>query len=164
MDKQSLKMGFAPVYDENSKVLILGSFPSVKSREISFYYGNKQNRFWKTLCGCFNESVPETTDEKIKFLLERRIALWDTVSKCKVKGSADSSIEVLEVADLSLIFDKAKIEKVLLNGGLAYKLFEKYYREYCLDKGIKYKKLSSTSPANPRFSKVEWEKELNDLR
>jgi len=164
MDKQNLKMGFAPVYDENSKILILGSFPSVKSREISFYYGNKQNRFWKTVCACFNVSVPETTVGKIEFLLNRRIALWDIVAKCKVKGSADSSIEVLETADLSMIFDTAKIEKVLLNGGLAYKLFEKAYGEYCLDKGIEYKKLSSTSPANPRFSKEEWEKELNDLR
>lgn len=164
MTKEKLKMGFEPVFDENSRILILGSFPSVKSREVSFYYGNKQNRFWQTICGFWCETIPKTIQEKIGFLLERRIALWDTVSKCRIQGSADSSIEVEEVADLSQIFKVAKIEKVLLNGRLAYKLFEKYYGEFCLENGIVYKKMSSTSPANPRFSKEEWEIELNDLR
>lgn len=157
-------MGFSPVFDENSRVLILGSFPSVKSRKIAFYYGNKQNRFWKTVCGVFSEEIPESIDGKIAFLLAKKIALWDMVAKCRIEGSADSSIEVEAVSDLRIIFEKTKIEKVLLNGALAYELFEKYYADYCNQAGIKYKKMQSTSPANPRFSKEEWEKELNDLR
>lgn len=164
MTMEVLATGFSPVFDENSRILILGSFPSVKSREINFYYGNKRNRFWSTLCGAFGVAVPETIDEKITFLKNCGIALWDTVSKCKVCGSADSSVKVEEVANLSIIFNSAKIKKVLLNGGLAYKLFDQYYGQYCFEKGIIYKKLPSTSPANPRFSKEEWEKELNDLR
>lgn len=157
-------MGFAPVYDEESRLLILGSFPSVKSRQISFYYGNKQNRFWKTVCGFFGEEIPETTEGKIEFLKERKIALWDMVAECEIEGSADSSVRVKETADLTPIFRVAKIEKVLLNGALAYDLFVKYYAAYCEERGIIYKKMRSTSPANPRFTKEEWEKELNDLR
>ncbi len=157
-------MGFAPVYDSESRVLVLGSFPSVKSRQISFYYGNKQNRFWKTVCGFFGEEIPKTSEEKIKFLKERKIALWDMVTECEIEGSADSSVRVKAVADLTPILNAAKIEKVLLNGALAYDLFVKDYAAYCEERGIEYKKMSSTSPANPRFTKEEWEKELRVLR
>ncbi len=155
-----VKMGFSPVYDQNSEVLILGSFPSVKSRAISFYYGNKQNRFWKTVCGFFGEEIPESTEGKIGFLKRRRIALWDMVTECKIEGSADSSIKVEKVADLNEIFAAAKIRKVLLNGALAYTLFEKHYGGLA----IPYFKMPSTSPANPRFSEAEWREKLNDLR
>ena len=157
MDK--VKMGFPPVYDKNSRVLILGSFPSVKSREISFYYGNKQNRFWKTVCGFFQENIPETVDGKKEFLRRNNIALWDMATSCEIEGSSDSSVKNATIADLSKIFSTAKIEKILLNGTLAYELFISRY-SVC---GIPYTKMPSTSPANPRFNENQWRKELNDV-
>ena len=156
----SVKMGFPPVYDQESKVLILGSFPSVKSREIQFYYGNKQNRFWKTVCGVFGEEIPQSTEGKIGFLKRRKIALWDMVTECEIVGSSDASIKNAAVADLGPIFETAKIEKILLNGTLAYQLFCKRYA----DSAIPYYKMPSTSPANPRFEAETWRKLLNDLR
>ena len=157
MDK--VKMGFPPVYDKNSRVLILGSFPSVKSREISFYYGNKQNRFWKTVCGFFQENIPETVDGKKEFLRRNNIALWDMATSCEIEGSSDSSVKNATIADLSKIFSTAKIEKILLNGTLAYEVFISRY-SVC---GIPYTKMPSTSPANPRFNENQWRKELNDV-
>ncbi len=152
-------IGFAPVFDEESRVLILGSFPSVKSRQIDFYYGNKQNRFWRTVCGFFGEEVPESTTEKRAFLKRRHIALWDMVISCEIQGSADASVQNAEVADLNEVLLKAPIEKILLNGSLAYQLFVERYANL----EISYCKMSSTSPANPRFTKEAWEKELNDV-
>ncbi len=152
-------MGFPPVYDKNSRVLILGSFPSVKSREISFYYGNKQNRFWKTVCGFFQENIPETVDGKKEFLRRNNIALWDMATSCEIEGSADSSVKNAEIADLSKIFSTAKIERILLNGTLAYDLFMQKYAQIA----IPYVKMSSTSPANPRFNPKIWEKELYEV-
>ncbi len=159
MNKQ-VKMGFPPVFDKNSKVLILGSFPSVKSREISFYYGHKQNRFWKTIAEIFQEELPLDTQGKKEFLLRRKIALWDMVVECEIKGSADSSVKNPKVADLSLIFSQAQIQKILLNGTLSFTLFEKYYSS-CK---IPYYKMPSTSPANPRFDQRIWREAFNDLR
>lgn len=153
------KIGFAPVYNAESRVLILGSFPSVKSRAVAFYYGNKQNRFWRTVCGFFGESVPETTADKKNFLLKNKIALWDMATACEIEGSADASVKNVEIADLSVIFKTAKIEKILLNGALSYELFISNYAE-C---GIPYVKMPSTSPANPRFTEDKWRKELNDV-
>ena len=137
MDNKLVKMGFAPVYNEHSRVLILGSFPSVKSREISFYYGNKQNRFWHMICGFFGEEIPDTTAGKKEFLLRRGIALWDMVTSCKINGSADTSIKNATTADLEIIFQTAKIEKILLNGTLAYNLFVEKYK----DVNIYYQKM-----------------------
>lgn len=153
------KIGFLPVFDKDSRVLILGSFPSVKSRQIDFYYGNKQNRFWKTLCGFFGEEIPESTEGKREFLKRNHIALWDMVMACEIEGSADASVKNAEIADLNLVFSKAKIEKILLNGTLAYQLFIENYAQL----HIPYCKMPSTSPANPHFSKELWEKELNDV-
>ncbi len=152
-------MGFAPVFDKDSKVLILGSFPSVKSRQIDFYYGNKQNRFWRTLCGYFGEEVPESTKGKKEFLARRRIALWDMVIACEIEGSADSSVKNAEVANLREVLNVAKIEKILLNGSLSYDLFIKSYEGIELP----YQKLPSTSPANPRFDKKAWEEALDEV-
>ncbi len=152
-------MGFPPVHDKNSRVLILGSFPSVKSREIAFYYGNKQNRFWKTICGFFKENIPETVDEKKEFLLRNNIALWDMATSCEIEGSADASVKNAEIADLCKIFSVAKIEKILLNGALAYDLFMQKYATI----DIPYVKMPSTSPANPRFNAQIWEKELYEV-
>lgn len=159
MEKQRLKIGFAPIYDRHSRILILGSFPSVKSREIEFYYGHKQNRFWRTVCGFFGESVPDSVEGKKEFLLRRGIALWDMAVACEIEGSADASIKNAELADLTEILSTAKIESILLNGTLAYELFLKKYG----DLGIGYQKLPSTSPANPRFSEECWRRALNDV-
>ncbi len=153
------KTGFAPVFDKESKVLILGSFPSVKSRKIEFYYGNKQNRFWKMLCGYFGEEIPESTEEKNAFLYRRNIALWDMVTACEIEGSADSSVKNAEVADLRLVLDRADIRKILLNGTLSYQLFLSRYT----DLTIPFEKMPSTSPANPRFDEKIWWKALNEI-
>ena len=159
MEDKQIKMGFPPVYDKESRVLILGSFPSVKSREISFYYGHKQKRFWKILCGFFQEEIPETVEGKKQFLLTHKIALWDIATACEVQGSSDASIKNAEIADLQPIFMAAKIEKVLLNGTLAYDLFVSKYANIA----ISYQKMPSTSPANPRYEKEIWWRALNDV-
>lgn len=149
--------GFPPFYNKESKVLILGSFPSVKSREISFYYGHKQNRFWRTICGYFHEEVPNDVEGKRTFLLRRNIALWDVARSCEIVGSSDASIKNAEIADLSEIFEAAKIERIFLNGTLAYQLFLQKYA----DIAIPYQKLPSTSPANPRFFPQAWTEALD---
>ena len=159
MDDKQIKMGFPPVFNEESKVLILGSFPSVKSREISFYYGHKQNRFWKMLCGYFQENIPETIEGKKTFLLQRNIALWDIATACQIQGSSDASIKNAIIADLQPIFKVAKIKKVLLNGTLAYDLFLSKYESI----EISYQKMPSTSPANPRYNQEIWWRALNDV-
>ena len=151
------EQGFPPVYNENSKVLILGSFPSVKSREISFYYGHKQNRFWPTICGYFSENVPQSVAKKKDFLLRNRIALWDVALSCEIVGSSDASIKNAEIVDLTELLKSAHIEKIFLNGSLAYQLFLKAYENI----NVPYVKLPSTSPANPRFSAQIWKDELN---
>lgn len=156
---QKIKTGFSPVFDDNSRVLILGSFPSIKSREISFYYGNKQNKFWRTICGFFQEGVPESVEGKKDFLFRHGIALWDMAVSCEIEGSADASVKNARLADLEFIFSRCKIEKILLNGTLAYNLFCKKYANV----SIPYVKMSSTSPANPRFRQELWREELNEV-
>lgn len=156
----TIKTGFEPVYDEHSKILILGSFPSVKSREVSFYYGNKQNRFWATVCSFFGEEIPASVEGKKEFLLRRKIALWDMVTECQIQGSADISIQCAKTADLEMLFSHCHLKKILLNGSLAYRLFVEKYEGVA----VPYVKMPSTSPANPRFSKETWWGELNVLR
>ncbi len=153
------KIGFGPIFDKDSKVLILGSFPSVKSRQIDFYYGNKQNRFWKMLCGYFGEEIPETVQEKKRFLYRRNVALWDMVTACEIIGSADSSIKNAETADLRVVLDNADIKKILLNGALAYELFLENYA----DIPVLYEKMPSTSPANPKFDEKIWKTALDGV-
>ena len=153
------KIGFLPVFDGESRILILGSFPSVKSRQIDFYYGNKQNRFWRTVCGFFNEAIPETVDGKKAFLKQYKIALWDVVMSCEIEGSADASIKNAELADIPYVLANSKIEKILLNGTLAYDLFCNAYK----DIPVAFVKMPSTSPANPRFNAEIWRTELNDV-
>lgn len=155
--EEERKTGFTPVVNENSKVLILGSFPSVKSREIAFYYGHKQNRFWKTVCGYFGEEIPQSVQEKKEFLFRRNIALWDMATECEIHGSSDASLKNAVLADLNEVFSVAKIKRILLNGTLSYDLFLKEYET--LD--IPYVKMPSTSPANPRFSQEVWWRELD---
>ena len=138
-----------PVFDENSKVLILGSFPSVKSREEAFFYGHPQNRFWKVLAAVCDSAVPETVEEKRAFLLENKIALWDVIASCDIEGSADSTIRDVTPNDLSVILQKADITKIYLNGRTTEKYFMRYQRKLTnLDAVC----LPSTSPANAAWS------------
>lgn len=155
----AIKIGLPPIYNKESKLLILGSFPSVKSRQVSFYYGNKQNRFWRTVCGFFEEEIPSTIEGKVSFLYRRNIALWDMVTACEIEGSADASIRMEELADLDMVLSYANIQKIFLNGTLAYDLFMRKYA-HLSDIAVK---MPSTSPANPRFSAEIWKNELNDL-
>lgn len=153
-------MGFPPVYNQNSKVLILGSFPSVKSREIAFYYGNRQNRFWKMIFGVFDLPIAETVEEKRTFLLEKGIALWDMATECTIDGSKDATLSNARLADLTPILKTANLRRILLNGALAYDLFCSQYSGI----DVPYYKMPSTSPANPRYSEAAWREKLYDLR
>lgn len=144
--------GFSPVFDARSAVLILGSFPSVKSREISFYYGNRQNRFWKMLSEFFGEAIGEDAESRRKFVLAHRVALWDIVAECEIVGSSDASIKSYKIAEIGKVFAAAPIRSVLLNGKRAYEIFCERYG------GVQtpYFLMPSTSPANPRYDKKIW--------
>ena len=139
---------FEPVFDENSRVLILGTFPSVKSREQNFYYGHPQNRFWKVLAGLTGEDVPETIEEKKIFLLRNHIAIWDVIASCDITGSSDSSIKNVVPVDLRRILEHSNIQQIFANGSTAKKLYEKYQKPVT---GREIVGLPSTSPANAAF-------------
>lgn len=138
-----------PVYDKNSKILILGSFPSVKSREQMFFYGHPQNRFWRVVSAVFKCKVPETVADKRRFLLENQIAVWDVIASCDIEGSADSSIKNVIPNNLNDILGSADIKEIFVNGKTA----EKYYNRYLKHK-VKRTAicLPSTSPANAVWS------------
>lgn len=140
---------FEPVFDENSKVLILGTFPSVKSRENQFYYGHPQNRFWKVIAGLIESEVPQTIEEKKKLLLEHGIAIWDVIESCDIIGSSDSSIKNVVPADIERVVANSKIQNIYANGGTAKKLYEKYSQKKT---GREIIGLPSTSPANAAYS------------
>ena len=144
---------FKPIFDKNSKILILGSFPSVVSRKLGFYYANPQNRFWRVLAGILNASVPTSTDEKINFLIASRIAIYDAAISCEIKGSSDAKMTAVEPANLEPIFKTANITQVYANGGKAYEICKKYLEDEILKatKNVVIK-LPSTSPANAKFS------------
>ena len=140
---------FGPLYDKNSKILILGSFPSVKSREQNFFYGHPQNRFWKVLAAVFNEDTPVTTEQKKEFLLSHNIALWDSIKSCEIVGSSDSSIKNAVPNDISIILNSADIKTIFTNG----KTSDKYYNMYIKNTvGREAVCLPSTSPANAAWS------------
>ena len=134
-----------PVFNADSRYLILGSFPSVRSREAEFFYAHPQNRFWRVLAFVFGTDVPVTTDEKKKLLLENGAALWDTIASCDIEGSSDTSIKNVVPNDISIILVTAKIEKIFCNGGKSYETYMKYIYPTV---GIRPVKLPSTSPAN----------------
>lgn len=140
---------FEPIYNEKSKILILGSFPSVKSREHNFYYGHPQNRYWKVLATVLGVKVPETVDEKRKMLLDNNIAIWDVIHSCSIIGSSDTSIKDVVVNDFSEILNNSNVKTIYVNGGKAYELYHKYAEKTT---GIKAIKLPSTSPANAAWS------------
>ena len=144
---------FKPIFDKNSKILILGSFPSVVSRKFGFYYANPQNRFWRVLAQILNAPLPGNTDEKINFLLAHRIAIYDAAISCEIKGSSDAKMTAVEPANLEPIFKVAKITQVYANGGKAHEICEKYLKTQILNAtGREPIKLPSTSPANANFS------------
>lgn len=150
-----------PVYDEHSRILILGSFPSVKSREQQFFYGHKQNRFWKLLARLFDCPAPETAEEKKALLLSHRVAVWDVISSCEINGSSDSSICNVVPNDLAPILETAQIQQIFANGNTSYSL----YQRYLLPKtGREIIKLPSTSPANAAFSLDRLVKEWEQIR
>ena len=148
MEYQTVSHMFPPIYDEHSEILILGSFPSVKSREIQFYYGHPQNRFWRVLAALTESDVPRTTEEKKAFLLRHHIALWDVIARCDIVGSSDSSIRNVEANDMDEILKRAPIRQIYANGGKAYELYQKYCYPQCKREAVK---LPSTSPANAAF-------------
>ena len=138
-----------PVFDENSRVLILGSFPSVKSREQGFFYGHPQNRFWKVTAALFAEDAPQSIEEKRSFLLRNRIAVWDVIGSCDIVGSSDASIRNVTANDLSVILNAADIRAIFVNGKTAYAYFQKYTEPKIGRPAIC---LPSTSPANAAWS------------
>lgn len=151
------KHPFPPLYDKNSKILILGSFPSVKSREQMFFYGHPQNRFWKVISAVMNTETPQTIEEKKYFLHSHNIALWDVIASCDITGSSDSSIKNVVANDLTVILDNADIKQIFVNGKTAEKYYNKYIRDIIKREAIC---LPSTSPANAGWSVdkliVEW--------
>ena len=141
---------FAPVYDEHSRILILGTFPSVKSREQHFYYGHPQNRFWKVLASLTRwPQIPQTIEEKKQMLLQNGIAIWDVIQSCDIAGSSDSSIKNVVPSDIGSILKNSGIKRIYANGNMAKKLYEKYILP---EIGVPIIGLPSTSPANAAYS------------
>ena len=149
MERINVTHPIEPVYDENSEVLILGSFPSVKSREAGFFYGHPQNRFWKVIGAVVGEDAPSDISGRKDFLLRHHIALWDVIGACSIEGSSDTSIRDVKPNDLSRILDNAKIKQIYVNGRKA----EATYRKYSEKKtGVQAICLPSTSPANAAWN------------
>ncbi len=152
---------FPPLYDENSKILILGSFPSVKSREQMFFYGHPQNRFWRVVSTVLGQETPRTIDEKRQFLLSNGIALWDVIASCDITGSSDSSIKNVVANNLGEILSVADIKQIFVNGKTA----EKYYNKYTKNTvGREAVCLPSTSPANAAWTLGKLVSEWNIIK
>lgn len=149
-ERQHIIHPIPPLYDSSSRVLILGSFPSVKSREARFFYGHKQNRFWRVMTRVLDwPDVPVSIEEKSALLHASHIALWDTIASCDIIGSSDSSIRNVVPNDLSVILDAAPVEKIFCNGTASHDLYMKYIYPVS---GRTAQKLPSTSPANAAWS------------
>lgn len=144
-----IKHPIRPLYDENSEILILGSFPSVKSREQLFFYGHPQNRFWRVVAEIFGSEVPESIEEKKELLINNRVALWDVIARCDIVGSADTSIKNVVPNNIKPLLQNSKIKRIFVNGKSAEKYYNIYLRD---DVGISAIYLSSTSPANAAWS------------
>lgn len=159
MDKS--KFGLAPIFNCDSKVLILGSFPSIISRKQDFYYANPRNRFWHVMAQIFDSDSGNTNQEKTKFLLENNIALWDVIKSCKLKGSSDNDIKLSNSVanDLKVILDKADIKLIICNGKKSYQMFNIFNKNIAIDCVC----LPSTSPANVRFDISQWHSVFYDF-
>ena len=140
---------FPPLYDEKSRVLILGSFPSVKSREMAFFYGHPQNRFWRVVSLLFADEYPVTVEERSAFLHRHHLACWDVIHSCTIVGSSDASIRDVTVNDFSPILTGAPIEQIYVNGKTAERLYKKYALPQTKREAIC---LPSTSPANAAWT------------
>lgn len=138
-----------PLFSSTSNTLILGSFPSVKSREQEFFYGHKQNRFWKVISNVFAQPEPQTIDEKRAFILSNNLALWDVIASCEIVGSADNTIKNVTPNDISIILNNAPITRIFVNGKTAEKYFNTYIKPIIHRSAIT---LPSTSPANATYS------------
>ena len=149
MEKATQLHNIPPLYDKSSRVLILGSFPSVKSREAAFFYAHPQNRFWPTLAAVLDEATPKTVEDKRSLVLRHGIALWDTIGSCEIAGSSDASITNVVPNDLRVILKMADIQAIFCNGGTSYASYNKYCRAMT---GREAAKLPSTSPANARWT------------
>lgn len=144
-----LQHPFGPLYNESSRVLILGSFPSVKSREQNFFYGHPQNRFWKVIAAVFDRPVPQSIDEKKLLILENGLALWDSIASCEISGSSDASIRNARANDIGIILDSCGIERIYCNGRKSHELYCKYIGPQT---GREAVCLPSTSPANAQWT------------
>lgn len=140
---------FEPIFDKNSEILVLGSFPSVKSRENNFYYAHPQNRFWRVVASVYSCPVPSSIEEKKNMVLSNKIAVWDVIRSCEITGSADSTIKSVIPNDLSEILSVADIKKIYANGKTAQSLYNKYIKK---NTGVDIISLPSTSPANAAYS------------
>lgn len=146
---ENIEHTFAPVFDEYSEILILGTFPSVKSRENMFYYGHPQNRFWKVIANMQKAPIPESIEEKRKLLLDSYIAIWDVIASCTIIGSSDSSIRDVKVNDIEKLLEQTNIRAIYGNGAKACELYNRYVKD---ELGVDIVKLPSTSPANAGYS------------
>lgn len=136
---------FKPIYNKNSKILILGTMPSVKSRELGFYYMHPTNRFWNVISDVLKQPIPITVDDKIAFLINNNIALWDVLESCDIEASKDSSIKNVKVNDISKLINNSNVKYIFTTGKKAHELYQKY----CFSKtNINDIDLPSTSSAN----------------
>ena len=141
---------FKPIYSKDSKILILGSIPSVVSREDNFYYAHPKNRFWKLISKILNVKEPITIEDKTKLILNNKLAIYDVIKSCEIQGSSDSSIKNVEINDINYIINNSSIEKIIFNGNKAYELYNKYEK----NKFSNTKVLPSTSPANNKNNEI----------
>ena len=149
MERQTFDHPIPATYDERSEILILGSFPSPKSRESGYFYGHPQNRFWRVTAALFQDAVPESVEEKRAFLLRHHIAAWDVIHSCTITGASDSSISDVVANDIRPILQAAQIRQIFVNGKTAYRLYQKYIQPVI---GRSAVCLPSTSPANAAWS------------
>ena len=149
MQRQYIIHPIPPTFDENSEILILGSFPSSSSREMGYYYGHPRNRFWKVMAALYGEAVPAGVDERRSFLLRNRVAAWDVISSCTIMGSSDSSIRDVTANDLRPILSGSSVQKIYVNGKTAEKMYRRYIEPSL---GISAVCLPSTSPANAAYT------------
>lgn len=152
MNAEQVIHPLAPVFDSRSRILILGTMPSPKSRETGFYYGHPQNRFWRVMAELLDEPFPASREERLALALRRHFALWDVLASCVIRGADDGSIREPRANDLSRVLSAAPIEAVFTTGTKAASL----YRRLCLPQtGVKAIALPSTSAANCRFYSYE---------
>ncbi|MBQ6383613.1 MAG: DNA-deoxyinosine glycosylase [Clostridia bacterium] len=148
-EQERITHPFGPLFSENSRILILGSFPSVKSREQHFFYGHPQNRFWKVIAAVFDREVPVTIQQKKELILSQRLALWDSIGSCVITGSSDASIREVRPNDLSIILAHAPVHRIYCNGKKSLEIYQKYIEPQT---GRKAGCLPSTSPANAQWT------------